>query len=188
MGTTRNTAPGAASSAARSTWDGLPISEERPFGITVVVYRRGARSPQGADEPAGPEGPKRSGSSEGLQELEVLLLHRAHHGPQYEGDWAWTPPSGARFPGEAVDSCARRELLEEAGLELEVRPTACGTDDWAVCVAEAPPGVAVSLAHDPEHDRYEWLPAGAAIARCRPEQVSAALGRAVALLRRTGAG
>ena len=43
----------------RTTWDGLPISEEPPFGATVVVYRHnGAR-------------------------LEILLLHRAHHGPDY---------------------------------------------------------------------------------------------------------
>jgi 8-oxo-dGTP pyrophosphatase MutT (NUDIX family) len=162
--------------SARSTWDGLPISDERPYGVTVVVYRRGGGSPEGG---AGAEGPAG---------LEVLLLHRAHHGPEYEGDWAWTPPAGSRFPGEAVETCARRELREEAGLVLEVRPMACGTDDWALYVAEAPPGVAVSLAHDPEHDRYEWLPTGDAIARCRPELVGAALGRAGALLRRAGPG
>jgi 8-oxo-dGTP pyrophosphatase MutT (NUDIX family) len=144
----------------RTTWDGLPVSAEHPFGVTVVVYRRGAAG------------------------LEVLVLHRAHHGPAYEGDWAWTPPAGSRFPGEPVAACARRELHEEAGLALEVRPTDCGTADWAVYVAEAPPGAAVSLAHDPEHDRFEWLPPAAAIARCRPDPVSAALGRVVAQLQR----
>lgn len=142
-----------------TTWDGLPVSDERPHGVTVVVYRW-------AD-----------------QGLEVLLLHRAHQGPEYEGDWAWTPPAGARFPGEAVEACARRELREEAGLTLEVRPTACGTADWHVYVAEAPPCAAVSLEHDPEHDRYEWLPAAAAVARCRPVRVAEALERVTGLIR-----
>jgi 8-oxo-dGTP pyrophosphatase MutT (NUDIX family) len=148
----------------RTTWDGLPVSAERPHGVTVVVYRHGAGG------------------------LEVLLLHRAHHGPEYAGDWAWTPPAGSRWPGEPVATCARRELHEEAGLELEVRLTDCGTPDWAVYVAEAPLGAEVSLAHDPEHDRFEWLAPGPAAARCRPALVAAALNRAVALLRRTGAG
>ena len=31
-----------------------------------------------------------------------VLLHRAHHGPEWDGDWAWTPPSGSRKPGEDV--------------------------------------------------------------------------------------
>jgi 8-oxo-dGTP pyrophosphatase MutT (NUDIX family) len=144
---------------ATTTWDGLPVSDEPPYGATVVVFRRG-----------------RAG-------LELLLLHRAHHGPAYDGDWAWTPPAGSRFPGEAVLACARRELREEAGLELEVRPTACGSADWALFLAEAPPGAAVSLEHDREHDRYAWLPADEAVARCRPALVAEALGRAVELLR-----
>ena len=81
----------------RTTWDGLPISEEPPFGATVVVYRHnGAR-------------------------LEILLLHRAHHGPDYVGDWAWTPPAGSRLPDEPIEACARRELLEETGLDLPYR-------------------------------------------------------------------
>ena len=32
---------------------------------------------------------------------EFLLLHRvAPGGPDYEGEWAWTPPAGARQPRE----------------------------------------------------------------------------------------
>jgi 8-oxo-dGTP pyrophosphatase MutT (NUDIX family) len=146
---------------ATTTWDGLPVSDEPPYGATVVVYR------WGRDGRVGPE---------------ILLLHRAHHGPAYDGDWAWTPPAGSRFPGEAVLACARRELREEAGLELAVRPTACGSADWALFLAEAPLGAAVSLEHDREHDRYAWLPADEAVARCRPAQVAEALGRAVELL------
>ena len=67
-----------------TTWDGLPVSAEQPFGASVVVWRRNGES------------------------REWLLLHRHHHGRDYEGAWAWTPPSGARFPGEAVEDCAQR--------------------------------------------------------------------------------
>ena len=65
------------------TWDGLPVAGEPPFGATVVVLRRL---------------PGRT---------EFLLLHRRHNGPTFQGDWAWGPPSGARWPGEAVDRSRR---------------------------------------------------------------------------------
>ena len=74
-----------------TTWDGLPISDEPPFGATVVVFR--VRDDR----------------------FDVRMLHRAHHGPDYTGDWAWTPPAGARLPGELVEDCARRELRETRG-------------------------------------------------------------------------
>ena len=65
-----------------ATWDGLPVSDTDPRGASVIVYR------------------------EGKAGLEVLVLHRAHRGPDFEGDWAWTPPSGARQPGENIDIVA----------------------------------------------------------------------------------
>jgi hypothetical protein len=75
-----------------TTWDGEPVSRERPHGATVVVA---SRAPQG---------------------WRYLLLHRAHHGgPSREGDWAWTPPTGSRKPGEDLISCVTRELREEVG-------------------------------------------------------------------------
>jgi hypothetical protein len=85
----------------RTTWDGLPISHEPPYGATVVVYRDRGRAP------------------------EVLLLHRAHHGPDHAGDWTWTPPTGSRLPDEPIDQCARRELpdwrrLTRGGVEERV--------------------------------------------------------------------
>ena len=80
--------------ATRTTWDGQPIADDPPHGVTIVVHRRGAVG------------------------YEVLVLHRARHGPDYVGDWAWTPPAGCRLPSEDVDVCARRELYEEAGLVL----------------------------------------------------------------------
>jgi 8-oxo-dGTP pyrophosphatase MutT (NUDIX family) len=127
----------------RTTWDGLPVSDEPPFGATVVVYRnRGAT-------------------------LEILLLHRAHHGPEYAGDWAWTPPAGSRLPGEPIDECARRELLEETGLDLALTPTVFGTAEWPHYLARAPLAAAVVL--DAEHDRFEWVAANQAPPRCLPD-------------------
>ena len=134
-----------------------PISPGPPFGCTVVVYRQGREG------------------------LELLLLHRAEHGPGYEGDWAWTPPAGARLPGEPVLSCALRELKEETGLQLALDATPCGTGEWAVFVAKAPPEAKVVL--DAEHDRYEWLPPADAVSRCRPDAVSESLARAIAWVR-----
>lgn len=141
-----------------TTWDGKPISSQPPFGCTVVVYRQGR------------------------QGLELLLLHRAQHGPEYEGDWAWTPPAGCRLPGEALLTCALRELQEETGLQLSVEPIPCGTGEWPLFVAKAPHGAQVML--DAEHDRYEWLPPADAVRRCSPEAVSKALARAITWIRR----
>jgi len=142
----------------QTTWDGLPISDERPFGATVVVYRV---------------------RDDGF---ELLMLHRAHHGPAYTGDWAWTPPAGARLPGEPVEDCARRELREETGLALALEASRCGTDEWWVYFAEASPEAAVVI--DPEHDRFEWLPVELARARCTPELARTPLLAAIAQIRR----
>src|SRR4051794_22883875 len=76
------------------TWDGLEIAPDEPRGASVVV-RRPAVGDAG---------------------MELLMLHRNANGPDFEGDWAWTSPAGARQPGEAVFPAALRELAEEAGL------------------------------------------------------------------------
>jgi 8-oxo-dGTP pyrophosphatase MutT (NUDIX family) len=99
--------------------------------------------------------------------LEVLLAHSAHHGPEYAVDWAWTPPAGSRFPGEPIDRCAHRELHEQTGLDLPIALTACGTAEWPHYLARAPSDAVVLL--DAEHDRYEWVVAASAPARCSPE-------------------
>jgi 8-oxo-dGTP pyrophosphatase MutT (NUDIX family) len=116
-----------------TTWDGLPVAREPPYAACVVVWRDGERG------------------------REVLVVHRlAPGGPGYEGEWAWTPPSGARQPGETADEAARRELREETGLALTPVPVAGPSDEVALYVAEAPPGAEVVV--DAEHDRFEWLP------------------------------
>ena len=132
------------------TWDGKPIAPEPPFGATVVVFRVRERGP------------------------EFLILHRAHQGPTYDGDWAWTPPAGARQPGESIEACARRELYEEAGLSAQIHPVRSNQQDWSVYWAQVAPDDDARL-HDAEHDRFEWVPLGEALRRCRPERVAAGI-------------
>lgn len=142
-----------------TTWDGLPVAREPPFAASVVVWREGAGG------------------------REFLLLHRlAPGGAEYEGDWAWTPPAGARFPGEEPDEAARRELYEETGLALELVPAAAAraTEDVALYVAQAAPGDAIRI--DAEHDRFEWLPLEDALVRCLPPVVAQGLANAAAWL------
>jgi RimJ/RimL family protein N-acetyltransferase/8-oxo-dGTP pyrophosphatase MutT (NUDIX family) len=151
------------------TWDGLPVASDRPHGAMVVVRR-----PAG---PGGP-GPARPG---GPGPAEYLMLHRAHRGPAYEGDWAWTPPSGARLPGEPVLAGARRELAEEAGLTGVGLIPVDLSGEWAVFAADVPAGTEARL--DPEHDKLAWLPRPDAERRCRPDVVLANFRRSASLSR-----
>jgi 8-oxo-dGTP pyrophosphatase MutT (NUDIX family) len=139
-----------------TTWDGLPISPAPPYGCAIVVFRRGDAG------------------------RELLMLHRAHYGSEYEGDWAWTPPSGARLPGEEPDDCARRELREETGLALPLHATTLGTPEWYAYWGEAPHDARVII--DAEHDRSVWLPPDEAVRRCTPDVARLALARVAALL------
>jgi aminoglycoside 6'-N-acetyltransferase len=126
------------------TWDGVPVAADPPHGTTVVVRRPDAK---------------------------YLILHRAHHGPDYAGDWAWTPPAGARQPGESVFACVQRELAEEAGINSgEMWPTDF-SGDWAVFCLDVPADIDVQLI-DAEHDAFEWVSADEAIRRCKPTPVA----------------
>jgi 8-oxo-dGTP pyrophosphatase MutT (NUDIX family) len=129
-----------------TTWDGLPVTREPPYASCVVVWREGPAA------------------------REFLVLHRAHLGPDFAGDWAWTPPSGARQPGEDPDSAAARELREETGLALPLERLESPNADIALYVAEAPADAEVTL--DPEHDGYRWLPLEAAAGLCLPATVA----------------
>lgn len=141
-----------------TTWDGLPVSRQKPYGASVVVFRVNGN------------------------DIELLMLHRGHLGTDFEGPWAWTPPSGARIPGESIQECARRELLEEAGLELQLQETDVSNDDWAVYVAEARSSAVVRL--DAEHDRFEWMSADSAIECCQPDVPHALLASSVKWIQR----
>lgn len=57
-----------------TTWDGLPVSEEKPHGAAIVVFKKTK------------------------DKTLFLILHRGHEGTGYEGDWAWGPPAGAPVP------------------------------------------------------------------------------------------
>jgi|HubBroStandDraft_6_1064221.scaffolds.fasta_scaffold159294_2 8-oxo-dGTP pyrophosphatase MutT (NUDIX family) len=129
-----------------TTWDGEPVSREPPFGATVVVA---SRSPAG---------------------WRYVLLHRAHHGPGFDGDWAWTPPSGSRKPGEDIAACAARELHEESGLSGDLLAVPAPDPHWAVFALEVPWGTPVAL-DGTEHDRVEWVSHAQALRRLRPEPV-----------------
>lgn len=136
------------------TWDGEPIAPDDPIGSTVVVRRL---------------------IDDGW---EFLLLHRAHHGPDYAGDWAWTPPAGCRRPGEPVLSGVARELAEETG--IAATPWAVDlTGRWATWALTVPADTPVVL--DAEHDRFEWVGAEVAAQLIRPADVAAPIGKVEAM-------
>lgn len=130
------------------TWDGLPIAPDEPHGAAVIVRR-----------------PAAAGAHE------YLILHRAHYGRDYAGDWAWTPPSGSRQPGESVLGSALRELAEESSLSAAAADLAALDlgGPWVCFRLDVPIGAQVRLDH--EHDAFAWLPAAEAIARCHPQAV-----------------
>jgi 8-oxo-dGTP pyrophosphatase MutT (NUDIX family) len=140
----------------KTTWDGVPVAREPPFASCVVVWRDGAVGP------------------------EFLVLHRAHFGPDFSGDWAWTPPSGARQPGEHPDAAAARELREETGLDLPLKRIEPLDEEVALYLGEAPVGADVVL--DPEHDAFRWLPLVEAASLCLPVRVAHGLRYAAAFL------
>ena len=134
-----------------TTWDGLPVARERPHVCCIVVWRTVGHP------------------------REFLVLHRlATGGPGFNGDWAWTPPSGARQPGERPDAAAARELREETGFSVPIQPVPDSpSDDVALYVAEAPHDANVALGL--EHDEFAWLLLADAVTRCMPHEVGACL-------------
>ncbi|MGC8489207.1 MAG: NUDIX hydrolase [Clostridia bacterium] len=107
-----------------------------------------------------------------------LLPDSAPDGAWRRGRRLWTPPAGARNPGERIEDAASRELFEEAGLRLPFSPAPFDTGTWTKYRAEAPPDTVPTL-HDVEHDRWMWVDAAEAVARCQPPVVSDTLRQAV---------
>jgi 8-oxo-dGTP pyrophosphatase MutT (NUDIX family) len=141
------------------TWDGLPIAPDEPHGAAIMVRR-----------PAAPDG------------HEYLILHRAHLGRDYSGDWAWTPPSGSRQPGESVLGSALRELAEESGLSAAAADLVVLDlgGSWVRFRLDVAAGAQARIDH--EHDAFAWLPPAEAIARCHPEAVADGIRMAAAAL------
>jgi 8-oxo-dGTP pyrophosphatase MutT (NUDIX family) len=134
----------------------LPIAEDDPRFVSVVVWRHGAAG------------------------REYLVLHRQHR--DWSGDWAWTNPAGARQPGEDPPVAARRELLEEAGLVLELTPVHLDRrPELAFYVAEAGDDAEVLLDH--EHDAFAWVDLEEACLRCQPAMVADTFAAVDSLLR-----
>ena len=150
--------PGAGDSAIEATWDGLQIALEDPRGSSVVVRRFGEAG-----------------------ESSFLVLHRAANGPDYEGDWAWTSPAGARQPGEAIFSAALRELVEEAAIISDDVWAVDLSGQWALFACDVPSDQEIDLV-DVEHDRFAWLTAGAASTRILPTWVADQQTRRVAAM------
>lgn len=134
----------------KTTWDGQPITNEKVMGASVIVYRRSGRK------------------------IEFLVLHRSQC-DQY-GDWSWTPPSGARQPGESIEACAIRELYEEAGLRLNVIATGFGSGVWHVFMAETEFQTEIELI-DQEHDQFKWVDIDRAKKLCQPDVVFDPIGK-----------
>lgn len=90
---------------------------------------------------------------------EILILKRAVG----EAVGGWYLPGGALDPGEDIETCARRELLEECGLVPE-GPLTCvavahmhvyGFDSLQVLYAASCPSGDVTISH--EHSGFRWI-------------------------------
>lgn len=127
------------------TWDSLPITKEKPYGITIVTFRR----------------------DESL--TEYLVLHRVHRKKSSGNRWAWGPPAGARLPQEDVYECACRELEEETGIKGFPQETNFPVKEWKVYYLEVDYDISISLSE--EHDDYKWVDINTVEKICLPRLV-----------------
>ena len=143
---TMTSVPGDPAAWPSMTYDGQPVAADDPRGTTIVVRRPGTAG------------------------WEYLLLHRAHEGPEYAGDWAWTCPAGCRLPGEPIEPAALRELAEESGIVDHAIWAVDLSGPWAVFSVEVEADQQVAL--DAEHDQFAWLSADEAVTRILPASVA----------------
>ena len=145
-----------ADSNERTTWDGEPIASSPPYGATIVLYRQAEHN------------------------TEILVLHRAIKGKDFDGDWAWTPPSGSRYPGELIMDCARRELLEETGLSIDLVPIEQENTEWKLFAGKVSAETSIALSE--EHDSYQWVTVDRAMEICKPRVVASGIAAAASAL------
>lgn len=138
------------------TWDGLSISPVPPFGAAIIVYRVAT-----------------SGT------VEFLVPHRRAV-PDDDANWSWGPPSGCRWPGEEITVTARRELLEETGLDRCPIPVTSPDVEWSTFTIRVEPDQPIVLSD--EHDRLVWLPTAVALERVSPDTVRDQLRAVIASL------
>jgi 8-oxo-dGTP diphosphatase len=90
-----------------------------------------------------------------------LLVRRSAHNRSFVGTWEW--PGGKADPGETFDAAVRREVAEEAGLQIELTGVAgaflieMAQMHLAVLCMEAK-ACGGELRLSDEHDQSAWVP------------------------------
>jgi 8-oxo-dGTP diphosphatase len=94
-------------------------------------------------------------------EGKYLFLRRSADSKTNPG--RWEPPGGKLDPGERLDEALRREVLEEAGLQISVRRL-LGAIEYEVpavkvaCLIMEGDLMTEDVTLSSEHDSYRWVP------------------------------
>lgn len=126
-----------------------------------------------------------------LQGVEVLLCG------QMKTPLLWGLPKGTPKPGENLEETARREVIEETGLQVEARRKIGSIRYWFVkggvkyhktvhFFLMAPRGGSIED-HDPEYDVVQWFPAPQALGTLTYKNEVEMVEKALALFEEEGA-